>query len=83
MLDDIEYLRVLLNAVSFDSILIINSEGELKRVYCPFVVKARCNLPHIAEGDIFTIEKTSITENSIDVYIIKNNAYYTIYFLIL
>jgi len=77
------YLKELLKNVNFTSILIINKKGQLKRIYCPFSVKTRTELPHIQKGDVVIVERIAITENLKDVFIINNKAYYTIYFIVL
>ena len=77
------YLKELIKTVNFTSILIIDKKGQLKRIYCPFSVKARIDIPHIQKGDIVIVEKIAITDNLSDVYMINKKAYYTIYFIVL
>jgi len=78
-----DYLKQLIKIVNFSSILIIDQKGQLKRIYCPFSVKARLDLPYIQYGDIVLVERVAITENLTDVFIINKKAYYTIYFIVL
>jgi len=77
------YLKELIKTVSFSSILIIDKKGQLKRIFCPFSVKSRINLPHIKKGDTVIVERIAITDNLIDVFIINKKAYYIIYFIVL
>lgn len=65
---------------STNSILYINSKGELKRLYCPFPVKAKVDIPPIFEGEIVIVQAVKITPDGRDVYIIEDLGYYVIYF---
>ena len=78
-----KYLKELIKTVNFTSILIIDKRGQIKRLYCPFSVKARIDIPYIQKGDIVIVEKIAITDNLSDVYMINQKAYYTIYFIVL
>jgi len=68
------------NLYSTNSILYINSKGELKRLYCPFHVKAKVDIPPIYEGEIVTVQAVKITPDGRDVFIIEDLGYYVIYF---
>jgi len=65
---------------STNSILYIDSEGNLKRLYCPFQVMAIATIPPIMQGDLVWIEAVKITPDGKDVYIINGKGYYVIYF---
>jgi len=66
--------------VSTNSILYINGNGELKRLFCPFRVKAKVDIPPISEGDVVWVEAIKMTPDGMDVYIIGSLGYYVIYF---
>jgi len=65
---------------STNSILYVDSEGVLKRLYCPFMVLAKVDIHPILAGDIVQVEAIKITPDGLDVYIINNKGYYVIYF---
>jgi hypothetical protein len=65
---------------STNSILYIDSDGELKRMYCPFSVIAKVDILPILEGDVVTVDAVKITPDGRDVYIINDKGYYVIYF---
>lgn len=65
---------------STNSILYVDCNGELKRLYCPFKVRAKVDIPPIFTGDIVFVEAIKITPSGIDVYIINSKGYYVIYF---
>jgi len=71
-----EYLKELLKHVKSDSILIIDSESKLKRIYCPFNVIVIRLIPDLMVGDIAVVDAVKITLELKDVYIIRGKAYY-------
>lgn len=71
-----EYLKELLKHVKSDSILIIDFEGKLKRIYCPFEVVVIRFVPNLMIGGIAVVEAVKITIELKDVYIIRGRAYY-------
>jgi len=77
------YLKELIKTVNFTSILIIDKKGQLKRIHCPFSVIARYDLPYIPKGKIVMVERVAITDHLVDVFIVNNKAYYTIWFYVL
>lgn len=65
---------------STNSILYINNNGELKRLYCPFKVVVKVDIYPFQQGDTVTVDARKITPDGKDVYIIDNRGYYVIYF---
>ncbi len=65
------------------SMLVVNSRGELKRIYCPFL--ARCMIPskylQLNETYVIDMVKTELKENII--FIIQGKPYLHHYFNIL
>jgi len=78
-----EYLKELLKQVKSDSILIIDTEDKLRRIYCPFNVIVIRLVPNLRIGDIAVVEAVKITLELKDVYIIRGKAYYIWNFKIL
>ena len=74
-----KYLEYLLKDMRWDSILIINSEGKLKRIHCPFNVIVLRQFAELNEGEMVTVDSVKVTPKAIDIYIIKGKAYYIWY----
>lgn len=77
-----EYLKELLKHVKSDSILVIDAEDKLRRIYCPFIVLVIRLVPGLMVGDIASVEAVKITIELKDVYIIRGRAYYVYNFKI-
>ena len=71
-----KYLQKLLEFVKSDSILVINSSNEIRRIYCPFNVMVIRIIPEYMIGDIAVVEAVKITIELENVYIIRGKAYY-------
>jgi len=71
-----KYIRELFKLVGTDSILIIDRQGKLARLYCPFEVIVTEILPDLRVGDIVWVEAVKMTVTLKDVYIIRGKAYY-------
>jgi len=79
-----EYILELYKIVSTTSILVIDSEGNLKRLKCPFKVVAVVELPpQITVGASYYVEAVKMTLELKEVYIIQNKGYFIWYFKIL
>ena len=77
------YIKDLFKIVSTDSILIIDKQGKLARLYCPFEVEVIGQLPDLNVGDIVWVEAVKMTVTLKDVYIIRGKAYYVWFFKVL
>ena len=69
--------------VSPESILIINSNGVLMRLKCPFRVKCVWFDSLLIEGEFYQVHAVALNEDEIMVYIVKGKPYYYYYFLII
>jgi hypothetical protein len=77
------YILELFKIVSTDSILVINSKGILKRLYCPFRVVAIVDSPpHIIVGAFYMVEAVKMTLELKEVFIISGKGYFIWYFKI-
>ena len=75
-----EYLNEFYKHISTDSILVVTSNGELIRLYCPFKVKSLVAFPDIQAGSIQEVIRVQITDEMKDVFIIGEKAYFSIFF---
>ena len=79
-----EYILELFKIVSTTSILVVDREGILKRLYCPFKVVAVVELPpQIVVGASYYVDAVKMTLELQEVYIIRNRAYFIWYFKIM
>jgi len=78
-----EYIIELFKVVSTASILVVDREGNLKRLYCPFKVVAIVAMPpQIIVGASYMVEAVKMTLELREVYIINGNGYFIWYFKI-
>jgi hypothetical protein len=78
-----EYLKELLKWVSSDSLLVIDKQGHLRRIYCPFKAVCLVTFPDIKQGEKVPVDAIKLTVEVKEVFIIKGTAYYIIYFKII
>jgi len=78
-----EYLREILKWVSSDSILVIDNNNVLRRIYTPFKAICLATFPDIDQGEKVSIEAIKLTVEIKEVFIIKGIPYYIIYFKII
>jgi hypothetical protein len=81
-MDKEKYLKELLKWVSSDSLLVIDKEGKLRRIYCPFKVICLVNFPAITKGQKVSVDAIKLTVEIKEVYIISGTAYHIAYFMI-
>jgi len=82
-MDNHQYIKELFKVVSIDSILVINREGQLKRIYCPFPIEVIIPVGKYKLGMVIFAEAVKMTPDLKDVFIIEGKAYYPFYFKIL
>jgi len=82
-MDNEKYIRELLKWVEETSILVIDSKGLLRRIYCPFKAVCLVEFPDINKGEKVAVMAVKLTMSVKEVYIIKGRAYFIIYFRIL
>jgi len=78
-----EYLREILKWVSSDSILVIDKNDVLRRIYTPFQAICLVTFPDIDQGEQVSVEAIKLTVEIKEVFIIKGIPYYIIYFKII
>jgi hypothetical protein len=71
-----KYIEELFKYCKTDSILVINKHGQLQRLQCPFEVVVITDVGELTKGLICLVNAVKIDLTLIDVYIIKNKAYY-------
>lgn len=78
-----EYILELFKIVSPKSILVVDQNGKVKRLHCPFRVLAIVDiLPDIAEGKFYLVDFVKMTLELKEVFIIKGKGYLICYFRI-
>ena len=78
-----KYIEEIFKYCKTDSILVINKSGHLQRLQCPFEVLVIQNVGELHKGLICLVNAVKIDLTLIDVYIIRNKAYYFFNFRVL
>lgn len=78
-----KYIEEVFKYCKTDSILVMNKVGHLKRLQCPFEVVVIADVGELTKGLICLVSAVKIDLSLIDVYIIKNKAYYFFNFRVL
>lgn len=79
-----KYILELYKVVSMASILVVDREGNLKRLYCPFKVVAIVEVPlQIVVGAFYMVDAIKMTLELKEVYIIEGKGYFIWYFKII
>ena len=78
-----KYIEEVFKYCKIDSILVINNRGDLQRLDCPFSVVVISDVGELYKGLICLVSAVKIDISLIDVYIIKNKAYYYFNFRVL
>ena len=78
-----KYIEEIFKYCKTDSILVINNHGHLQRLQCPFEVIVITNVGELTKGLICLVSAVKIDLNLIEVYIIRNKAYYFFNFRVL
>lgn len=81
-MDPEKYLFELSKYVDSKSVLFINKDGLLRRVYCPFRVIVIVSVFRFEQGEIVIVEAVKVAITLEDVYIISGKAYLIHYFRI-
>ena len=77
-----KYILELFKIVETNSILVVMSLGKVKRLYCPFWVIAKVDVPPLKKGNEYTVEAVKMTLKLQDVFIIKGKAFFIWYFAV-
>lgn len=78
-----KYIEEVFKYCKTDSILVITKSGHLKRLYCPFEVIVIQDVGELYKGLICLVNAVKLDLTLIDVYIIRNKAYYFFNFRVL
>ena len=78
-----KYIEEVFKYCKTDSILVINKVGDLQRLQCPFEVIVIQDVGELFKGLICLVSAVKIDLSLIDVYIIRNKAYYFFNFRVL
>jgi hypothetical protein len=78
-----KYIEEVFKYCKIDSILVINKTGQLERLQCPFEVLVIQDVGELQKGLICLVLAAKLDLNLIDVYIIRNKAYYFFNFRVL
>lgn len=76
------YILELFKIVSTDSILVLTSDKKLIRLYCPFQVICKVNVPPLEKNGEYFVQAVKMTLQLEDVFIIEGKAYFYWYFTI-
>ncbi|WP_321289375.1 hypothetical protein [uncultured Sunxiuqinia sp.] len=77
-----KYIVELFKIVGTDSILVIQSNGHLLRLHCPFKVVCRVNVPPLTIGETYNVMAVKMTLKREEVFIIDDRAYFVWFFTI-
>ena len=77
------YIKKIFKYVKTDSILIINAQGHLERLWCPFKVVVIVDVHPLKKGQEKAVIAVKVAENLIDVYVIEGKAFYHYNFIII
>ena len=78
-----KYIEEIFRYCKIDSILVRNKSGHLQRLDCPFEVLVISDVGELYKGLIYLVSAVKIDISLIDVYIIRNKAYYHFNFRVL
>ena len=78
-----KYIEEVFKYCKTDSILVIDKTGQLQRLQCPFEVMVIQDVGELYKGLICLVSAVKIDLSLIDVYIIKDKAYYFFNFRVL
>ena len=77
-----EYISGLFKIVGTNSVLVVLQKGKVKRLYCPFLVIAKMDVPPLEKGKEYAVEAVKMTLHLQDVFIIDGKAYLVWYFAV-
>ena len=82
-MSDIEKIvREIYKYCDSDSILIIDEEGKIRRIYCPFAVMCIIDVDVYKKGEYVIVTAVKIAKNLLLVYVIDQKNYYYYFFKI-
>ena len=78
-----KYIQEIYQLCGSDSILVIANRGNIERIPCPFTVIPVRDVGELYKGFKYAVSQVKLAPNLIDVYIIKDKAYYHFNFRLL
>ena len=75
-------IREIFRYCDTDSILVIDSNGEIRRIYCPFAVMCIVDVDIYKRGEYVVVTAVKIARNLLLVYVIDQKNYYYYFFKI-
>jgi hypothetical protein len=78
-----KYIEEVFKYCKIDSILVINNRGHLSRLNCPFEVVVIQDVGELYKGLLCRVNAVKLDLSLIDVYVIRNKAYYFFNFRVL
>ena len=78
-----KYIDEIFRYCKIDSILVIGKSGQLQRLQCPFEVLVITDVGELTKGLICNVNAVKLDLSLIDVYIIRDKAYYYFNFSVL
>lgn len=75
-----EYILELFKIVTTNSILVVNYKGKVRRLYCPFMVICKVDVPPLQKGNEYAVDAVKMTLKLEEVFIIEGRAYFFWYF---
>jgi len=77
-----EYIAELFKIVGTNSVLVVMPHGSIRRLYCPFYVICKVEVPPLQKGQQYAVEAVKMTLQLQDVFIIQGRAYFVWHFAI-
>ncbi len=65
------------------SLLVVNSKGDLKRIYCPFLARCMISINNLFQEETYVIDMVKTETNKEITFIIQGKSYPHRYFNIL
>lgn len=82
-MSDIERIvREIYKYCDSDSILVIDEQGQIRRIYCPFAVMCIVDVDMYKQGEYVVVTAVKIAKNLLLVYVINQKNYYYYFFKI-
>ena len=78
-----KYIEEVFKYCKIDNILVIDKTGQLQRLDCPFEVLVIQDVGELYKGLICLVNAVKLDITLVDVYIIRNKAYYFFNFRVL
>jgi hypothetical protein len=77
-----KYITELFKIVDTNSIVVVIHTGKLRRLYCPFWVICKVDVPPLQKGREYAVEAVKMTLKLQNVFMIEGKAYFVWYFTV-